>query len=57
MPEMVYHKTTIIALKIINLQHNLVIGYMKLGIEFVNFSRIEDLQVESNNWNCPVGRV
>ena len=36
MLEMVYDPTTSITLKFISLQHNLIISYMKLIIEFVS---------------------
>ena len=43
MLEMVYDPTTTIALKFINLQHNLIKSYMKLVIEFVGVDRLEQL--------------
>ena len=48
MPEMVYNQTTAIALKFINLQHNLIISYRKLVIEFVGVGGLEHFWVERN---------
>ena len=47
MLEMVYNPTTTIAL-----QHNLVISYMKLVMEFVDVNGIEHLGAECNSWIC-----
>ena len=41
MLEMVYDPTTTIAWKFINLQHNLIISYMKLVIEFMGIDGLE----------------
>ena len=43
MLEMVFNPTTNIALKFIDLQHNLVISNMKLAIEFVDANGLEHL--------------
>ena len=43
MLEMVYNTTTIIASKLISLQHNLIISYMKLVIKFVGVNEFEHL--------------
>ena len=43
MLEMVYDPTITIALKFINLLHNLVISYVKLVINFVGVSGFEHL--------------
>ena len=50
MLEMVYNQTTKIALKFINLQHNLIISFMKLVIELVGVDRLEHLLAERNSW-------
>ena len=52
MLEIVYNPTTTIALKFINLQHNLVISYMKLVMEFVDVDGLEHLRAEPNSWIC-----
>ena len=41
--EGLYNPTTTFALKFFNLQHDLVISYMKLVIEFVDVDRLEHL--------------
>ena len=46
MLEMVYNPTAFITLKFINLQHNLIISYMKLVIEFVSG---DDLNTSEQN--------
>ena len=46
MLEKVYNPTTTIALKFIDLQHNLITSYMKLVIEFVDIDGLEHLWVE-----------
>ena len=43
MLEMVYDPTTTTALKFINLQHNLIISYMKLVIKLVGVDGLEQL--------------
>ena len=43
MLEMVYDPTSNIALKLISLQHNLIISYRKLVIEFVSVNGLEHL--------------
>ena len=43
MLDMVYNPTTTIALKFIDLEHNLVISYIKLVIVFVNVGGLEHL--------------
>ena len=48
MLEMVYHPTTTIALKFIDLLHNLVISYMKLVFESVGVNGLEHLWAECN---------
>ena len=50
MLEMVYNPTTTFAMKFFNLQHDLVISYMKLVIEFVDVDRLEHLWAERNSW-------
>ena len=57
MLEMVYNPTTTIVLKSIDLQHNLVISYMKLVIEFMDVDGLEHLWVEHNSWICVVART
>ena len=49
MLEMVFNPTTNIALKFIDLQHNLVISNMKLAIEFVDANGLEHLWAEHNS--------
>ena len=44
--------TTTIALKFINLQHNLIILYMKLVVEFVRVDGLEHLWAECNSQIC-----
>ena len=46
MLEMVYNQSTTIALKFINLQHNLIISYMKMVIEFMAVDGLEYLWAE-----------
>ena len=43
MLEMVYNPTTTIGLKFIDLQHNLVISYMELVVEFVDVDGLKRL--------------
>ena len=43
MMEMVYDPTTTIALKFIYLQHNLIISYLKMVIEFMIVDGLEHL--------------
>ena len=43
MLEKVYNPTTAIALKFIDLQHNLITSYVKLVIEFVDVDGLEHL--------------
>ena len=52
MLEMVYNPTATIALKFINLEHNLIISYMKLVIEFVGVNGLEHLWAEHNSQIC-----
>ena len=47
--EMVYDPITTIALKFINLLHDLVISNAKLVIEFVGVNGLEHLWAESNS--------
>ena len=49
---MIYDPTTTIMLKLINLQHNLIMSYMKLVIEFVSVNGLEHLWVERNSRIC-----
>ena len=49
MLEMVYDQTTKIALKFINFQHNLIISFTKLVIEFVGVDGLEHLLAERNS--------
>ena len=46
MLEKVYNPTTAIALKFIDLQHNLITSYVKLVIEFVDVDGLEHLWAE-----------
>ena len=52
MLEMVSDPTTTITLKFIDLQHNLIISYMKLVIKFVGVDGLEHLWAERNIWIC-----
>ena len=51
MLEMIYDSTTTITMNS-NLQHNLIISYMKLVIEFVGVGGLEHLWAERNSWIC-----
>ena len=49
---MVYDPTTTNTLKFINLQHNLIISYMKLVIEFMCVNGLEHLLAECSIRIC-----
>ena len=52
MLDMVYDPNTNIALKFINLQHNLIVSYMKLVIKFVGVDWLEHLLEGGNRRIC-----
>ena len=49
---MVYDSTTTIALKLINLQHSLIMSFMKLVIEIGDVDGLEHLWAERNSGIC-----